>query len=260
MSEESKKTAEFVMWAIPILILSYIVVWTVWTEGPKYVPRLSSFHTRLSSFHRRIKASLMQYTIKQKFPLLLKIAGVGAFLLFIWPTPYDYIRDTRIRAELWRVNRFTGLKQQATKTGWRSEAEISDEYNRAKKKEQDIKEGEVALLAKRKEYPATTFGSNNEYQIKLSTAYIDAELVWEAEISPYNGALEDYCRTWSRTDAVEIVLLNEQGFKFRRLRADDSSRIWDGKGGSTALELTGKTLMSSSDYKAIKSFTPRWRF
>jgi hypothetical protein len=242
----------YMLYPLPQILLVFLVVILI----------LSTLYQEwLQRGQKKIKASLMQYTIKQKFLLLLKIAGVGAFLLFIWPTPYEYIRDTRPRAELWRVNRFTGLKQQATKTGWRSEAEISDEYNRAK----NIKEAEEALLAKRKEYPTITFGSNNEYRIKFSTAFIKSsfigsDLVWEAEISPYEGALEDYCRTQSGTGAVEIVLLNEQGFEFRRLLADHSSPISDGKGGYPHLHLTGRNPMSSSNYKAIKSFTLAWRF
>ena len=40
------------------------------------------------------------------------------FLLLVWPTPYEYFRRT---SDLYRINRFTGVKEFASSSGWKTE-------------------------------------------------------------------------------------------------------------------------------------------
>lgn len=52
------------------------------------------------------------------------LAGLAVlfFLFFVWPTPYVI---TRGEGHVYRVNRFTGVRQQATDKGWRTEVQIA---------------------------------------------------------------------------------------------------------------------------------------
>lgn len=61
--------------------------------------------------------------IQHRTQLLASLAAL-AFMLFVWPTPYVITRD---EGTVYRVNRFTGVRQQATDTGWKTEEEISRE-------------------------------------------------------------------------------------------------------------------------------------
>jgi hypothetical protein len=71
---------------------------------------------------------------------VLMTVGVGLFLFFVWPTPYEY---TRKAPNIWRTNRFTGVKEQSTSDGWRRESEVAATIAKAREKEKLAEEAET---------------------------------------------------------------------------------------------------------------------
>lgn len=55
------------------------------------------------------------------WPFVAGATGCMAFLVFVWPTPYEY---TRKAPDIWRVNRFTGVREIATDDGWKTPGQV----------------------------------------------------------------------------------------------------------------------------------------
>lgn len=60
-----------------------------------------------------------------RFRMNWQVLGIAAaaivFLWFVWPTPYEYTKSAH---EIYRVNRWTGVKEIATGQGWASEKPV----------------------------------------------------------------------------------------------------------------------------------------
>lgn len=66
---------------------------------------------------QQLRSSLLRSPMRLWFLGLTALA----FLWFVWPSPYEY---TRRAQDVWRVNRFTGVRERSSSTGW-----IKDERN-----------------------------------------------------------------------------------------------------------------------------------
>ena len=59
------------------------------------------------------------YSVKVGLLLLARWTGItllaALFVFFIWPTPYIYLRKA---PDVYRVNRFTGVRQVSSSHGW----------------------------------------------------------------------------------------------------------------------------------------------
>lgn len=60
--------------------------------------------------------------------------AVACIGVFIWPTPYEY---TRKAPNVWRVNRFTGVTEVSSGSGWMSEADWQKQVDAERAKEMD---------------------------------------------------------------------------------------------------------------------------
>ena len=66
------------------------------------------------------------------------VFAVLGLLVFVWPTPYLIIRDSR--GQVYRVNRFTGVREEATTKGWRTKEQIDSDYWAKQAQEQTARE------------------------------------------------------------------------------------------------------------------------
>lgn len=55
------------------------------------------------------------------FSVLALLLIAGAYGVLVWPTPYIIVHE---KGEVFRVNRFTGIRQKSTETGWMTDAQI----------------------------------------------------------------------------------------------------------------------------------------
>lgn len=69
----------------------------------------------------------------------LIVGTICGFLWFVWPTPYEF---TRKFPEVVRVNRFTGISEQSTESGWKTKGAILKE-RRAREESEDLKFKEI---------------------------------------------------------------------------------------------------------------------
>jgi len=125
------------------------------------------------------------------------IAIVG-FLVLIWPTPYLIVRDSR--GQVYRVNRFTGVRQESTSKGWRTKEQIQSEFWEQQAQEQAANQRreaeEKAARQKRMDQvfedlsKVTVNGSRNE----LNKIIVSNPTSWDLEGASYNTTVEYYTR------------------------------------------------------------------
>ena len=100
----------------------------------------------------------------------------AAFLALIWPTPY--IIDDH-RHPIWRISRFTGVRELATEDGWKSEKLVNEEHKKAEaatQAELDKALSQIKIL------PSADF----------KYAAVQNPTNWELKTSEYEGTHVEY--------------------------------------------------------------------
>ena len=195
-------------------------------------------------------------------------ASIALFGFFVWPTQYEYTREA---PNVWRVNRFSGIRESSTADGWKTDRQIQIE-NEAKKELADKQAAEdektrraadaahfKELLAGR-DLAAKKFGPGSSYSAEVRIAFTSSKALVRIVVAPYNGSLRDAVDRGSPIGNLQ--LLSDSQFVLHELPLDagDFTRVVNDKGGFSSLTTQKEIIMTEADYQQIKDFAITWRF
>jgi hypothetical protein len=179
--------------------------------------------------------------------IVLCLLGLG-FLIFVWPTPFLIVRDAR--GQVYRVNRFTGVREEATAKGWRTKEQIDAEYWLQQAREQEArqqKEADDKAAQQRK--LDQIFADLKRIKVNSGRSELDRLILsnptsWDLQGSSYNTTVEYYTRhksseeflakTQTTNSFLKAYSLND--FKLQEGTADLPSEVSSLPPGTAFLE------------------------
>lgn len=135
--------------------------------------------------------------------------AVVAVFYFVWPTPYEY---TRKPPDIFRVNRFTGVRETATTDGWERDSEIQAKLAKAVAARKAVEEADLAALTKAKVFPPLTVGNHSAITANCVSEFVSGGLRGRLDLSPFTQELQTVVDDTSRAYAVTVKFLDSNGF------------------------------------------------
>ena len=175
------------------------------------------------------------------------------FGFFVWPTPYEV--NTK-GEEIWRVNRWSGVRELSTTNGWKTEREIEDEIEAKRKAEETSKKMQeqadqlaISKLGDMKSLGDVKFGGKSEYTASMSVKWVDGYVNYKLTLKPYTDPLISYSNPYGHKP-VTPKLLDKDGFKLLEIVIGDPIKISDA-GTFTGQSYEGSAAMTRADYERV---------
>jgi|GEM_PF-5664592 len=195
---------------------------------------------------------------------LLSVAALvllGLCAVFVYPTLYEY---TRKGEDVWRVNRFSGVKEMATSDGWRTEKQVEDKLKAEAEKlaEQDKdKADEEARKTAPKDLPEFRIGADEKVHATCSISYADDSLKYNVELKPYLGELETAVSDSYAQHELTVEFDDKDGFKVEEYHIPLSSfsrTVIEGQ--PVGMEYRGVEPMAKERYETVSAWLPKWNW
>jgi hypothetical protein len=123
---------------------------------------------------------------------------VLALLVFVWPTPYLIVRDSK--GHIYRVNRFTGVREEATEKGWRTKDQLdADRWTQHAQAQAANEQREAEEESARQKQLDQVLQDLKRIKISGTRNQLDRLIIsnptsWDLEGAPHNTTLEYFAR------------------------------------------------------------------
>lgn len=128
------------------------------------------------------------------------LTAVIAYTVFIWPTPYIIVHEKGV---VFRINRFTGVREESTERGWMTKAQLSadrklkadekDAADRAKSQQilEELKE--IRVEDARNDFGKIDIHNPTDWQLSNSTGFSQ-----DTVVEYYRGKESFLCKVSER--------------------------------------------------------------
>lgn len=139
--------------------------------------------------------------------IIAAILCLFAFFWYIWPTPYEY---TRKAPDIYRVNRFTGVQEQGTPDGWKTDKVIAKEFAERSRKEAEALQQKTASLQKHLNEKITFTEGGDFENVEVRN---DSE--WECTSAVNDNITLEYRYDNPETGQPELICTKQEDEFFR---------------------------------------------